>query len=239
MGTAGLLIVAPRDPLRIAAANRALAVRRIPWRYGTMLRDTTALVVNVRDMNSASFGSARVLQEVTVTQRYQLTSTMDGAAPSAADHVVAGAGGVPWMVSGEAPGARGTVRYVLLGSPLTPDATRVPISAAFVPWLTATVLTGLSGGAPSDRVTLYQVPPEESDLTHLGSHGAWKALDTVAQTRGRAPFVLVRDVSTLVRETFRQAGARSIVWPLLLAALLLLVTEGWLARPVMRATPRN
>lgn len=236
-GTAALFIVAPRDPLRIAAANRALASHRVPWRYGALLRDTTALVANMPDMNTASSGSATLLAGVTVTQRYQLTSTVDGASQHAAGHVAAGAGGVPWMVSGEAPGVRGTVRYLLLGSPLIPDATRVPISAAFIPWLTTTVLTELSGGAPPDSLTLYRVPAEESDFTQLGAGAAWSAWIDGAQTRGRTPFMVVRDANTLVRETFRHAGARSLVWPLLLAALLLLVTEGWLARPMIRATP--
>lgn len=238
VGNAALIVVAPGDPLRVAAANRALASRRIPWRYGALLRDTTALVVNGRDARASSSVVARALHGVTVAQRYQLTSTLDGEPTDATGRVVAGAGGVPWMVSGEAPGTRGAVRYLLLGSPLTPDATRVPISAAFVPWLTATVLTELTGGAPPDSATRFNLPPEESDFTQLGSLDAWSALDNVAQTRRGATFTMVRDAGTLVRETFRQAGARSLVRPLLLAALLLLVTEGWLARPMVRDAPR-
>ena len=44
-----------------------------------------------------------------------------------APDTVATAGGTPWVVAGDG--------YVLLGSPLDPEATDLPLKAAFVPWL--------------------------------------------------------------------------------------------------------
>jgi hypothetical protein len=221
-----LLLVAPRDPLRATVANRALARRRIPWRFGSVLRDTTALVVTrplADSMTSGAERSARHLEGMTVTQRYQLTSTTDGA-PS---RVHAGAGGVPWMVSGVIPSATGDARYVLVGSALTPEATRLPISAAFVPWMTGLMFDALGNERAADSLTAGNVPSAESDFTHLGATTAWRAV-TRSATGGAV--TLVDDARILVRDTFRQPGKRSLVWPLLLAALLLLVTEGFLVR---------
>ena len=53
-------------------------------------------------------------------------------------------GGEAWIVGGD--------RYVLVGSPLNPDATTLPIRAAFVPWLADVVtqrLAGAGGGVIS------------------------------------------------------------------------------------------
>jgi hypothetical protein len=74
------------------------------------------------------------LDGITVAARHRLLR--EGAAPA---DTLATAGGEPWIVAG--PG------YVLLGSPLDPAATDLPIRAAFVPWL-ADVL-GLRLGAPA------------------------------------------------------------------------------------------
>jgi hypothetical protein len=49
---------------------------------------------------------------------------------------LATAGGVPWIIRGEG--------YVLVGSPLVPEATTLPIRAAFVPWLAEVVSRALA-----------------------------------------------------------------------------------------------
>ena len=118
------LIVAPSDPVRLGAANRALERVGVPWRFG-VARRTAGVARGVRD---PQWDSARV----TVTMRYTLE-------PRRLDAIdtLATAGGEPWVVTGE--------RYVIVGSPVHPDATDLPVRAFFVPWLAETVTQRLAG----------------------------------------------------------------------------------------------
>jgi hypothetical protein len=109
------LILAPRDPVRLGAANRALERLDIPWRLGSPRRAES----------SARFeggAAADSVERVSVALRYALTR---GAGPYS--DTLATTAGEPWIVSG--PG------YVLIGSPIDPDATNFPVRASFVPWL--------------------------------------------------------------------------------------------------------
>ena len=115
------LLLPPADAVRLGAANRALARLGVPWRFGA-LESTTALVHGDR------------LDGVAETRRYHLVRQSAGPVDT-----LASAGGEPWIVSG--PG------YVLLGSPIDPAATNLPLRAAFLPWL-AEVL-GQRLGAPA------------------------------------------------------------------------------------------
>jgi hypothetical protein len=121
------LLVAPSDPARVGPANLALERLGVPWRFSA-LRTGEAPV-----RFAASAGdSARV--GIVATRRFQL---MPRAAARA--DTLATAGGEAWVVAG--PG------YVLVGSPFQPDATTLPVRAAFVPWL-AEVLAERLGGDP-------------------------------------------------------------------------------------------
>jgi hypothetical protein len=115
------LLVAPADPVRVGAANRALAQAGIPWQFGPAQR-TPALV------QGGGVGTPRV------SFRYALERT--GGTPG---DTLARVGSAPWIVAGP--------RYVLIASPLTPDASSFPVSAAFVPWV-ARVLADRLSGAP-------------------------------------------------------------------------------------------
>ena len=108
------LLVAPSDPVHIGAANRALARLDIPWRFGDLRRGESSVQSTSRDDST--------FKDVNVVLRYRLA----GSAPVATDTLAVTAG-EPWIVGG--PG------YVLVASPLAPDATSLPIRAAFVPWL--------------------------------------------------------------------------------------------------------
>ena len=113
--TAGpVLLTAPADPVRVGEANRTLARLGIPWRFGAIARD----LVLAR--------GAGALDGVQVRLRYPLQHS-PGAAVAGSVDTMATAGGAPWVVSGEG--------YVLLASPLDPDATDLPLRAGFVPWL--------------------------------------------------------------------------------------------------------
>lgn len=122
------LLFAPGDPVRAGAANRVLERLGVPWRLG-----------DLRHGEIAARGTAagvRPLDGVTVARRHSLRH-----AGGAATDTIATAGAEPWIVAG--PG------YVLVASPLTPDATSLPVRAAFIPWLTDVVTQRLFGDAGS------------------------------------------------------------------------------------------
>ncbi|MGH7689888.1 MAG: hypothetical protein ACREN3_09815, partial [Gemmatimonadaceae bacterium] len=120
LATLPALIVAPADPVRVGVANRALDRAGVPWRFGALRRGAEVV-------RGSNLGTPRV------NVRYQLLRT--GSAPA---DTLARVGMEPWIVAGP--------RYVLLASPLTPNATSFPVSAAFVPWVAGVIADRLSGG---------------------------------------------------------------------------------------------
>jgi hypothetical protein len=120
------LITAPTDPVRLGAANRALERAGIPWRYAT------------RRAGEATVRGAG-FEGVTSSIRYDLVAQAGASAET-----LAVIGRDPWVVAGP--------RYVLLGSPLTADATNFPVRASFVPWL-GNVLTERLVGEPGQVLT--------------------------------------------------------------------------------------
>lgn len=121
------LLVAPIDPVRLGAANRALERLGIPWRYGAPRRES-------------AIARGELLPGVSVTLRYVLEPR--GAAVAETLAVV---GRDPWIVAG-----RG---YVLLGSPVDASATSLPITATFLPWLGDVLASRLHGDAGVLRTT--------------------------------------------------------------------------------------
>jgi hypothetical protein len=128
------LLLPPSDPVRLGAANRALERLGIPWRFGAPRRE-------------ASIARGEQIQGVSVAMRYQLTPR---GVPDA--ETLAVVGREPWIVAGP--------RYVLLGSPLTPEATSFPVSASFLPWLGDALSSrlhadpgGVRNAVPGERVT--------------------------------------------------------------------------------------
>lgn len=109
-----VLLTAPSDPVRVGEANRTLARLNIPWRFGAIARDLVLV-----------HGSA-TLDGVQVHVRYPLQRSPGGTANASTD-TLATAGAAPWVVAGDG--------YVLVGSPIDPDATDLPLRAGFVPWL--------------------------------------------------------------------------------------------------------
>ena len=105
----------------------------IPWRFGAIARD----LVLVRGTSA--------LEGVQVRVRYPLQRSPGGTANASSD-TLATAGGAAWAVAGEG--------YVLIASPINPDATDLPLRAGFVPWL----LDALSRRLGDDG-TILQVTP--------------------------------------------------------------------------------
>lgn len=113
------LITAPTDPVRLGAANRALEKAGVPWRFG------------VRRAGEAAVRGTG-LDGVTTTVRYDLL-----AQPGAAAETLAVVGRDAWAVAGQ--------QYVIVASPFTPDATNLPVRAAFIPWLGSVLSERLVG----------------------------------------------------------------------------------------------
>jgi hypothetical protein len=129
------LLLPPTSEVRLGAANRSLERLGVPWRFGAARHE-------------ASIARGPQIQGISVSSRYQLISR---GAPDA--ETLAVVGREPWIVSGP--------RYLLIGSPLVPEATSFPVSAAFLPWLGEVLSSRLhadpGGGrsaAPGERVTL-------------------------------------------------------------------------------------
>jgi len=147
------LIIAPGDPVKLGAANRALERLGIPWRFGAAAHGES--VARAAD-------STRALEGVTVNLRYTLTRS------ASAEHTdtLAYAGGAPWIVAGP--------RYVLIASPLAPPATTFPLHASFVPWLDDMLSQRLSGegGIPREVAPGEQLArPANADALELPEGG--------------------------------------------------------------------
>ena len=262
-----VLLLAPADPLRVGDANRTLARLNIPWRYGAVLHDT---VITRAAVQSTRTTADSALEGTRVTLRYPLTPlvvTAGSTTTATAAHIdtLAMAGGTPWAVAGAG--------YVLLGSPMIPAATDLPIRSAFVPWLFGVVAMRLGddgqlmhavpGGhlsLPSDITALeladgslrpgmarsvtapaepgvyflkregarvgalvVNAEPEESDLTYATNQAL------LARISGRSVSA-APDGKTWRTRILDQASGRSIVWPLIVLALIALILESWLAR---------
>ena len=244
------LLLAPSDPVRLGAANRALSRLGVPWRLGAPRRDEGAA--------RARRGPA--LDGVTVRLRYPLI-----AQPGASADTLATVGGEPWIVSG--PG------YAIVASPLDPDATTLPVRAAFVPVLGELLTTELA----AERGSVVAAAPGGDVRAPAGAdalEGAGGARLPVSGDSVRAPsragsYFFVRagrrvgavtvnpepdesrleradaatlrsrlrgdevrvatDAAALDEALFASAPRRPILFPLLVLAVALLLTESALA----------
>jgi hypothetical protein len=151
-----VLLTAPLDPVRIGEANRTLPRLGIPWRFGAIARNL--VLARAASSDGAPLDtnatSVSVFEGTPVRLRYPLVYSPGGSASAtnsstpAIPDTLATAGGSAWAVAGEG--------YVLIGSPLEPDATELPLRAAFVPW----VLEALSRRLGEDGRVIEAVPGE-------------------------------------------------------------------------------
>jgi len=256
------LLIAPSDPVKLGAANRAMERLGIPWRFGAAQRGES--VVRAVD-------STRALEGVTVGSRYTL---MRSAGAERTD-TIAVTGGAPWVVAGP--------RYVLVASPLAPPATTFPLHASFVPWLDdmlsqrlsgeggiprevapgehiarpsnvdalelpeggETTLSGDSLTAPSRAGTYFYLrgttragalvvnaEPAESELARLTPQALAVKLGT------RSTNVLT-DSTALIARVLTSAPQRPLVAPLLLIAALTLLVETLITTPARRSAAQG
>jgi hypothetical protein len=129
-----VVVLPPAQAVELAATNGRLAAAGIPWRFDVPVAG------EARFATDASDPLLRVLADVRLRQVYPLTP----AVASTADTVLLRlADGTPWAVRGVRP--EGGI-YVVVGSPLTTEATTLPVSAAMLPLL--------------DRLTGYWTMPD-------------------------------------------------------------------------------
>jgi len=170
------LIVAPSDPVRIGAANRALERAGVPWRFGVARRgESTISAAHPPAAGSADSTQPGNFVDVAATLRYELV-----AQPGADADTVARVGREPWIVVGP--------RYAIVASPLDPAATSFPVRAAFIPWLAQVLnerLVGEPGGVIEANPGQSLARPRWADaIEDLG--GARTALGDDLQAPARA-----------------------------------------------------
>lgn len=152
---APVLLLAPSDPLRVGDANRTLERLNVPWRFGAVARDTAMARTNSQITHSAADSA---LEGAKVMLRYPLVPAASNATANAASgnrtDTLATAGNAPWAVAGQG--------YVLIGSPMIPTATDLPLRSGFVPWLFGVVAMRLGddgqliAATPGAHITLPQ-----------------------------------------------------------------------------------
>jgi hypothetical protein len=167
------LVIPPQDPTLLPAVNRRLADAAIPWRY----EPSTA--AGEAELGRASSGESlpEPLRGIRVSGGYDLVGPAD--APTT--RVRAEVSGRPWAVEGTTPDGR---RYLLVGSPLTPAATTLPVSTGmvrFVDWA-ASDWTG-SGSTQGFEAGAYV--PAPVDATHVRfPSGRQVEIDATRTVRG-------------------------------------------------------
>jgi len=115
------IVLPPSEPLDLPRLNFRLERAGVPWRYE---RVNSAGVSRI-----AETASVTGLAGLTVARTYSLQPRV----PGVRDTTLLGLqSGEPWLVRGTT--AQGAA-YLLLGSPLVPDASEVPVSAAMVPFI--------------------------------------------------------------------------------------------------------
>jgi hypothetical protein len=102
------LIVAPADPVRVGAANRALERLGVPWRFGAARHETGTA-------REAANAPLKLIDGATVSMRFPLTAQGEAIADT-----LARVGAEPWIVAGD--------RYVIIASPLDPAATEESVT---------------------------------------------------------------------------------------------------------------
>lgn len=243
------VLFAPRDPLQVADANRALARAGVPWRFGA------------RRSGPAPLRGAD-LEGATATTWFTLEPVRLGVARV---DTLARVGSAPWAIAGDG--------YVLVASSADAGATDLLLRAAFVPWLDRLVSERLSSAAGVARDvapgSTVIVPAGVSELefpdstrrslragdplvvpsragVYFWRRGEQRAgalivnpepaeseLVTLATDSLQAVLGAERAEATpesLARAAFAAGGRRALDTPLLLLALALLVLESWLAR---------
>jgi hypothetical protein len=259
-GTAAV-ILPPEQPVQVEAVNRRLAAAGIAWRFEAPVSGEARFAPPADDPLLRSLEGVRLVLNYPIAGR-------NGAATDSV--VLRLTDGTPWAAIGE---RRGGGRYVLLGSPLSPEASTLPTGVAMLPLMER--LTGAWSMAQAPRTdavpgALVQVPEQATAMVlpdgesvpvtpggtqQLGSVpglyrlvrgdsviAAWAVNPPAGASelerldrRGleaRLPgwdLHVTRDAAAFHRATFRERLGSELWRPLLLALLLVLFIEAFVA----------
>ncbi|HSJ26361.1 MAG TPA: BatA domain-containing protein [Longimicrobiales bacterium] len=139
---ASVIILPPSQPVQAEAVNRRLAAAGIPWRFDAPQTGEARFAVPTDDP------LLRSLEGVRIRLSYPVVPTTGTATDSVLLRL---ADGTPWAVRGER--AAGGV-WILVGSPLTPEASTLPVGVAMLP-----LLERLTGSWAMARPTGTDVAP--------------------------------------------------------------------------------
>ena len=163
------LLLAPSDPVRLGAANRNLERLGVPWRFGDVRRDETV-------------ARGPEVEGSTVRMRFPLRSVASATAPP---DTLGTASGEAWIVAGP--------DYVLVASPMSAEATTLPIRAAFLPWVSNLLSQRLtregSGLIHADPGAPIRLP---AGVTGIEGDSQVFAVGTVAAAPSRAGVFFLR-----------------------------------------------
>lgn len=149
--TTAALVVPPEDGALLPALNRRLVEAGISWRY--VLRES----IGEGDLQGTSLPDPLVGTHVA---RWYALEPVGDTSPTRA---LAEAAGDPWALEGTDASGR---RYLLIASPLTADATTLPVSTGmvrFIDW----VATEWAGAGGSGERTVGDHLPAPNGATHV------------------------------------------------------------------------
>ena len=129
------ILVPPTDDALLARFNSMLDRLAVPWRVEAVDAPGDLSLVASPDVPGLE------------TIRNRGHHALAGTGASAGDVLLETADGAPWVVRGSAAGHT----YLLIGSPLDPDHSTLPVDAAMLPFMEALLFrwTGLGGVVPS------------------------------------------------------------------------------------------
>jgi hypothetical protein len=157
-GTRGVLLFAPTDPTRLPAVNRRLEELGTGWRL-----EATTPPSGIRTLDGGS-ELLRLPDGLEVARSYPPVPLED-LPPH--DVLARLTDGTPWAI--HVPRAEGDgdgPAVLLVATPMDPESSRLPTSAAMVPFLTAAIEL-LDGGSPTLEVEAGRPLPLPSDAAHL------------------------------------------------------------------------
>lgn len=149
---AGVIVLPPASAIELGAANQRLAAAGIPWRLGPPAEGEARL-----EAPADGGGLEGVLGDV----RLRRIHTLEPAGERSDTVLLRLVTGEPWAVAGRT----GAGRYVVLATPLTPDAGTIPVSAAMLPLLDHAVNAWVGAGTVHrEHITggVVTLPPGDS-----------------------------------------------------------------------------
>jgi hypothetical protein len=161
-----MVVLPPESPVELPAANQRLAAAGVPWRFRPPVAGEARFAPAGPDPLLRSLEDARL----------RVVFPLDAAGTQPGDSVLLRlSDGTPWAVRGERR-VRGV--YVVLASPLSPQASTLPVSAAMLPLLDRIIGSWAAAQPPRTETPPGARVPLPQGSTHV--HRPDGAVDDVA-----------------------------------------------------------